>query len=300
MKTTSLIVTFNPNLEILKKQIESLIKFSTVVIVDNSSSNINCIEIICTSFKHSLSLIKLTENIGLASAQNKGIAVAEKIGCTHVIFFDQDSYLDKHSFRALQDAERKLLALGENVGAVGPVCYDPNDFREYPITKYFGPFIKRVFLPENTTQKASFLIASGSLVRIDVLRSVGGMMDELFIDYIDVEWSYRAQSKGFVLFATSSSRMSHLIGDARIKFFGRTISKHSPLRRYYLTRNSFKIVSLSHIPIAYKIREFFLILARIFAFYLVSNEKWTYTKFIFHALLDAFNGNYGKYKERVN
>ena len=79
-------------------------------------------------------------------------------------------------------------------------------------------------------------------------------------------------SKGFVLFATSSSRMSHLIGDARIRFFGRTISKHSPLRRYYLTRNSFKIVSLSHIPIAYKIREFFLILARIFAFYLVSSS----------------------------
>jgi rhamnosyltransferase len=297
MNTTSLIVTFNPDLAMLKKQIQSLVEFSMVVIVDNSSTNISRIEKICDPFSNSLHLIKLTENVGLAAAQNKGIAFAEEIKCTHVIFFDQDSYLDKISFFALVEAEKKLLALGENVGAVGPVCYDPNDLREYPITKYFGPFIKRVFLPENTFEKASFLIASGSLVRIDVLRCVGGMLDDLFIDYIDVEWSYRAQSKGFVLFATSSSRMSHLIGDTRINFFGRTISQHSALRRYYLTRNCFYMISLKYIPWGYKTREVMLNLIRVLVFFILSNDRSAYIYYIRRALIDGVSGKYGKFSK---
>jgi rhamnosyltransferase len=297
MKTTSLIVTFNPDLEMLKKQIKSLIGFSKVVIVDNNSQNIHRIEIICSSFIDSLRLIKLVENVGLASAQNIGIDIAEKTGSTHVIFFDQDSYLDKRSFYALADAEIKLLAQGEKVGAIGPVCYDPNDFREYPITKYFGPFIKRVFLAENALEKASFLIASGSLVRIDVLRSVGHMMDELFIDYIDVEWCYRAQSKGFVLYATSSSRMSHLIGDTRIKFFGRTISQHSALRRYYLTRNCFYMISLNYVPWGYKFREITLNLIRVLVFFILSNDRRSYLYYIRRALTDGFRGRFGKFSD---
>ncbi|MCV5831057.1 hypothetical protein OFN28_30780, partial [Escherichia coli] len=40
------------------------------------------------------------------------------------------------------------------------------------------------------------LIASGSLIPVDVFEKIGGMDDSLFIDYVDVEWSLRARYQG--------------------------------------------------------------------------------------------------------
>ena len=77
------------------------------------------------------------------------------------------------------------------------------------------------------------------LVPVSTLKDIGLMKEELFIDYVDIEWCLRAASKKFNFYAIPSATMSHAIGDERKSVLGREISIHSPfLRRYYLARNS--------------------------------------------------------------
>lgn len=294
MLVSSIIVTFNPDIIILKRQLHSVSLFSSVILIDNFSKNIKEIESIINEIPNKINVHKLDDNYGLAYAQNKGINLAKSINSSHVIFFDQDSFLSEQSFLNLIEAEKKLLSEGLNIGAVGPVCFDPGNKEIYPITIYYGPFISRKYLNNQDICEASFIIASGSLIRMQVLHETGYMMNDLFIDYIDVEWCFRAQSLGFKLYVTGAAKLEHIIGDSRKRFLGRTISMHSAVRRYYLTRNCIKILSLKYIPFGYKIRETFLFAARILAFFYFSNERSTYSKLMVRAFSDAFRGNFGK------
>jgi rhamnosyltransferase len=67
------------------------------------------------------------------------------------------------------------------------------------ISKYKGPFIEQN-IPSNKPVEASFLIASGCLISLDVIKNVGYMDEGLFIDYVDVEWSFGLNQWLFCIF----------------------------------------------------------------------------------------------------
>jgi rhamnosyltransferase len=294
-KTYAIIVTYNPDLPILQSQILAVRDSVGIIVIDNFSGNVTKIaEMVAGLDVQDLHFLRNESNVGLATAQNQGINKARSLGTTHVIIFDQDSIPEPRMIETLLEAEAKLLANGEKVGAVGPLTYDPLTSVEYPITKYRGPVIQRYHPQPGEITDATFIIASGSLLRMSVLDEVGAMLDKLFIDYIDVEWCYRAQARGYKIFVSADARMSHMVGDQRVKFFGRSISQHSPLRRYYLTRNSFLVLRLPHIPVGYKIREVTLNFARFVAFFYFSNERMKYLKYIRKAMHDGICGNFGK------
>lgn len=294
-KTYAVIVTYNPDLPILQSQINAVRDSVGIIVIDNFSSNVaNIAEMIAGLDAQDLNFLRNESNVGLATAQNQGIAKAKSLGATHVIIFDQDSIPEPRMIETLLQVEAKLLANGEKVGALGPLTYDPLTSVEYPITKYRGPMIHRYHPQPGEVTDATFIIASGSLIRMSVLDDVGTMLDKLFIDYIDVEWCYRAQACGYKIFVSADARMSHMVGDQRVKFFGRSISKHSPLRRYYLTRNSFLVMRLSHIPFGYKTRELLLNFARFVAFFYFSDERLKYLKYVKKATVDGLCGNFGK------
>lgn len=291
----AIIVTYNPDLAVFSSQLRSLKGSVGFIIVDNASSNSADIPGTVDNLAlEEVHFVQNDTNMGLATAQNQGIEAARKLGASHVIIFDQDSIPDPHMVDTLLATEARLLDEGKKVGALGPITYDPDTLIQYPITKYRGPIIKRYFPAPGESTDATFIIASGSLIRMSVLDDVGGMLDDLFIDYIDVEWCYRAQSKGYGIYATATARMSHRVGDERVSLFGRSISKHSPLRRYYLTRNSFMVLRLAHIPLGYKLRELMLNFARFVAFLYFSDERIKYLKYIKKAAFDGFRGKFGK------
>lgn len=86
---TSIIVTYNPNLDFLSNVIKShLYNFSRIVIVNNSSD-------VSVSLFQSKKITYIVNecNIGLASALNVGILEAKKQGAKMVALFDQDTLL---------------------------------------------------------------------------------------------------------------------------------------------------------------------------------------------------------------
>lgn len=294
----AVIVTFNPDLDLFLRQLMSFLKqVDFIVVVDNDSKNIDQIEALLNSneLKYILEscLLKNASNVGLGKAQNDGIKLAVSKSATHVLLFDQDSVLNEGFVEGLIATEASLKKDGLKVAAVGPTYYNELTGEVYPITKYKGPFIERI-QPENVPIQATFLIASGCLISVDVFEKIGYMNEDLFIDYIDVEWSFRAKSKGYGVYATPFAKMSHTIGDNRTSIFGRSISVHSPLRRYYLFRNSIYMVKNPSISIGYKIREVVFNTFRFIIFLTLSKDRIMYFKYSISGFMDGLKGIVGK------
>lgn len=297
-RIVAVIVTYNPDILDFRMQLDVLLTQGVgIVVIDNKSENHSAL--LQTSLEgpyQGVRFISNPENVGLAKAQNMGLAVAAEMAATHMVLFDQDSIPDSGFFEKLLADENYLVQEGIHFSAIGPSTYDPDSMEAYPITKYFGPFIRRIQASGMRPIEATFIIASGCLIRAEVLQKIGGMKDDLFIDYIDVEWCLRAKSQGMLPFVSPNARMSHKIGDKRVRFIWRTISAHSPLRRYYLLRNSMYIFRLNYIPLSYKLRELVLNAARVMVFYFISEDKPRYFKFMSLAVRDGWARRYGKGK----
>lgn len=288
----AVLVTYNPDVVLFKNVVSNITRqVDRLIVIDNNSLNTSKL-IQCIEGADSITYKSLSTNIGLAAAQNMAMSIAKGYKASHVILFDQDSLIPESFILKLLECEKNLLAKGEKVAAVGPSFFDPVSGQLYPATLYKGPFIKRIALSEEPVQ-ATFIIASGCLIRMNVLDDVGFMRDELFIDYIDVEWSLRAQAKGYGVYITPQARMAHTIGDRRLSIFGRTISVHSPLRRYYLVRNSFLMLRLDYIPWGYKLRELVFNFVRTGVGFCTATQKMVFCKYFSMALRDGLLGRFG-------
>lgn len=262
---SSVAVTYNPDIECFKAQLQSLQhQLDNCVIVDNASKNVDEVESLCREFQYDL--IKLDTNHGLSYAQNIGIENAISRGADYLLLLDQDSVLGANFISAMSKVYKQY-----NVGILGPSFYDPHTNEFYWGTNYIGPFIKRTPIEEITD--VTYVIASGSFFSSEVYKKVGKMEEALFVDYIDVEWALRAKELGYRVAMTNQASMAHTIGDARLNLLGRKISIHSPMRRYFLVRNSFFMIRKPYIPVGYKVREVFLNFARAAISLMLNKEK---------------------------
>jgi rhamnosyltransferase len=179
-------------------------------------------------------------NAGLASAQNDGIRNAIQDGYTHVLLLDQDSALPKNAVSGLLAAERSLVRAGRQVAAVGPIFIDEKSGRRSQAVREAGLRVRwqDISTKEMNPIETDYLIASGSLIRTSVLKKVGYMRDELFIDWVDTEWAYRAKGFGFAGYIVPTVVMRHSIGDETQSLLGKRIYLHNPIRNYYIVRNA--------------------------------------------------------------
>jgi len=285
---SSVTVTFNPDILCLEKQFLSLQgQIDSAFIIDNGSRNYEEIKDLAEKFN--FVLINLSENMGLSHAQNIGIENAISRGAEYLLLLDQDSVLSANFISAMSKMYTQY-----NVGILGPSFYDPHTNEFYWGTNYIGPFIKRTPIEEITD--VTYVIASGSFFSSEVYEKVGKMEEALFVDYIDVEWALRAKKLGYRVAMTNQASMAHTIGDSRLNLLGRKISVHSPMRRYFLVRNSFFMIRKPYIPVGYKIREVFLNFARAAISLILNKEKKKTLMMIFYGISDGLSGRFGPFK----
>ena len=88
----------------------------------------------------------------------------------------------------------------------------------------------------------SHAIASGTLMPASALRTIGLMQENLFIDWVDLEWCWRASNQhGYQTICTGDVVVEHTMGDGSVQFLGKKVSIRSPLRHYYMVRNAVHI-----------------------------------------------------------
>jgi len=294
----AVIVTFHPDRSKFLELVNSLLpQVEGLVIIDNGSSS-DGIKIIQELVdQYSLDLVLLEENVGIAAAQNRGIFRAREIGSKYVILFDQDSKPNHNMVSELMGVLQKKERLGIKVASVGPNFYVGNHPNLKPFRLMDGFFINRLGCDElRDVVPVSYLIASGSLIPMSTLDSIGGMHEDLFIDYVDIEWGLRASQNGFVSFGVCGALMEHDLGDPPLYFFGISISNHSPLRHYYLFRNAVWLYRQEYLPLQWRIGDAWRLLLKYGFYSLYGKPRLAHLKMMSKGIWHGLIGQLGQFK----
>lgn len=295
-----IIVLFYPDVTLLETLIESLVtQANEICIVDNTPASDSIKEnviSICEVKGIETKYIELNENKGIAYAQNQGIIYAKDKHYSHVLLLDQDSALPNYMIRELCEAEANLLKDGVSVAAVGPAFRDEKTGRLAPAIQQDSIFVKRIRVIENSEVaiKCDYIIASGTLINITVINEVGMMLDELFIDWVDIEWGERCRYHGKYVFMIPNIIMKHSIGDDHVSITGRDINLHSDFRNYFIVRNAIYLQRIGSVRWKLKVSLLFRVPLYVF-FYSYHSKKPLYSFLLLSkAIFDGIVGNMGK------
>ena len=232
-KVAAIIVSYNPDNNLLDSINLLINQVERIIIVDNGSEsekkkNINSIRNID---EKKIEVIFNEENLGIATALNIGIRLALKQGYNWVLTMDQDSKVSKNMVD-------KMLEV-----------YNSIDEKERgDILSIFPNFVdERVQSIEENSDMDSYEyvdadITSGNLLRSEVFDKVGFFDDSLFIDLVDTDFCMRLNEKNIKMIKVRDAILYHSLGESQSvkSIFGKfNTSNHSALRRYYMTRNRF-------------------------------------------------------------
>lgn len=293
----AIIVLYNPDMVLLEKEYESIVnQVDGIVYVDNSSNNKDFIEKWALN-KANAMFIFLSDNEGLSYAQNRGIERALNNGAGHIVIFDQDSVINEGFVSALLDAEKKAISNGINVGITGPVYYSYDDNFFYPIRSVIKGKVVKISLDEfHDYYKVSHIIASGQMIKREVLEKVGLMREDYFIGYIDYDYCFRVLSAKYEIIVAKSAVMHHKMGDSQVMIFGRKIGIYSPFRRYFDCRNTILIQRDKIIPRVLRLYFLKILIGKIFVSVVYGPHRIKQFKFCLRGLYDGIRNIRGKFE----
>lgn len=217
------IITFNPEINLLRKNINSFInEVDFVIIVDNGSKGI---QEFFQLENNKIKVISNTINLGIAEGLNRALLFALENNFDFLLTMDQDSFFEKPTIKILMQGFTK-----DKIAIVCPSLLDMNS--------------NQLDIASEKYEEIFTAITSGSLCSVSILNKVGGFNSKMFIDYVDFELCLRLQKKGYIIIQSQESILCHQLGNSNIKrFFGISIicTNHSPLRRFYYARNKIYI-----------------------------------------------------------
>lgn len=247
MTVLAIVVTYNPDPARLAALLDSLAgQVDGTVLVDNGS-RADIASFVAARRRDDEHVVALGANLGIAAAHNRGIAFARERGARYIILFDHDSRAEPDMIRTLVTAVEGRARKGETVAAVGPNLLDARLGRG-------THFENRKDIAPDGLVPVDHLISSGCLIPMAALDRVGPMREELFIDYVDIEWCLRAAAAGLRCYGAVSARMAHEFGEP-VNVLGRPMAAHGPMRQYYLFRNSIWLLRQGWIPTRWRIRS---------------------------------------------
>ncbi len=216
--TQVVVVTYEPDIALLEKNIQALIKqFDQMVVVDNNSKNIIEIEKLLKEVSSKIILHKLPENMGIAYALNVGFKRAVEQDLKWLLTMDQDSIIPEN----FTSEYEKIINKYDNIGLIA--------WNQRPYKLGTGSEI----------EKDWYVISSGCLNNMSAMKQCGGFDEKLFIDHVDTDINIRIRNLGYRTITTNNVQLTHEIGKATDKktIRGATYHEHSPVRVYYIVRN---------------------------------------------------------------
>ena len=206
MRTYGVYVTYNPDIELFKKSVESVIgQVDKIVIVDNTPGKCEKLENLKTL--PNIEVIYLGDNYGIAYAQNVGIKKALENNADYILLSDQDTVYPPDFVEKMLECFKE-----EKVAACGPLFIDANTGRKQFFIKK-GLFGFKRFYPTSGKHEVLQLIASGTILNSRYLSYIGLMKEDLFIVWVDMEWCWRAKKRGYKIIGNADVIINHRLGD---------------------------------------------------------------------------------------
>ncbi len=256
MTPLSIIIVSWNNEDIIKECLDSLGMFhetAEVIVVDNKSSD-RTVEIIESSYPN-IKLIKNTENVGFAKANNQ--AIAQSSG-KYLLLLNSDAFLMDKTVEILLS----FMDNNNSVGIAGPQQLYPDgslqrSFGSFPtvsrqllsLIKLHGSSPRRY--PDKTVH-VDYMEGACMLIRRIIIDKVG-LFDESFFFYgEDADFCYRAKKAGWGVCFVHEARVIHLRGGSSTKkeYFQYVvpllISQYQFTKKHYygLHHNTWKLVTI--------------------------------------------------------
>ena len=221
--TYAVVVWFNPSEEQCRN-IESYINLvKGVIIVDNSTADNSSL---LSGYSHlNLTYLPLYDNLGIASALNRGCQYAIDYGAEWIMTMDQDSCWDNEQLSIYLRLANKYED-SNKVGVFSPRQKYTNHLRHY----------------ENEYEEKTAVMTSGCLISKSGFIVTRGFLEDLFIDEVDNEYCMHIHRAGLKVIIINNVFLNHHLGERRmIRFLGlwqKEYTGHQPFRYYYMTRNN--------------------------------------------------------------
>lgn len=207
-------------------------KVHEIIVVDNGSKpeTINMLK----ELEKDITIIYLEKNKGIAYALNKGINYSIEKGYDWILTLDHDSIVTddmiENMLKCYGNFDKELR---EKVAMLVPTHIEEKEYENSNIIsneeKFSKPYI------EVLTE-----ITSGALTKADIYKNIGLYDEKLFIDLVDHDYCLSLNRKGFKVIQVSSAVLIHNLGESvkkNVLGLKMTPTNHSPLRRYYMSRN---------------------------------------------------------------
>ncbi|MDP9751444.1 glycosyltransferase family 2 protein [Thermoanaerobacter pentosaceus] len=290
-KVHGVIVTYKPNLELLKQCIESLVyQCKKLHIIDNTPNG--CLEL--ETFKNygNVEIIYLKDNYGIAYTQNVGIKRALEENADYILLSDQDTVYPPDFVEKMLECFKE-----EKVAAAGPLFIDTHTGKLQFFVKKGLLGFKRIY-PKQGKHKVLQLIASGTIINAKYLPDIGLMMEALFIDWVDMEWCWRAIRKGYKIIGNADVIIEHCHGESSKKLLHKTVTLKNPVRHYYTVRNAIYLaLNTNVLDLWHRILLFLKTSRNAFLFPILSKNRLKNLKYTLKGLFHGIIGRLGKLNE---
>ena len=196
-----------------------------VVVVDNASTD-GSVEFLQTKYP-GVELIKNTTNKGYAKACNQG---ADKVSGKYIFILNPDTVLSDNCISKLYDFSEKESW----VGIVGPQLLGrngkvQNSVRRFPtlgrmlikdtIIGFLWPWGRKERLvwklPLDKPSSIEQVSGAAFLIKREIWNGMGGMDNEFFMFYEEVDLCRRVKETGYNIFYFPEAKISHLGGGSR-------------------------------------------------------------------------------------
>jgi len=294
----TVIIAYRADLELLRRLIAAVQpQVGALWLINNGDVG----ELAALDVSHDLEIIQSEHNLGIGAAISHAIHLAKIAGYEFLLTLDQDSIPAPNMVDTLLTSHRELIKRGALVAGVGPKQVDRRSAHQSlfiaPITRSFP--LRQYFTPSSgDVIEADHLITSGMLAPLSIYAVIGAPRADLFIDYVDIEWSLRARKHGMKLFVVGSAVLHHSIGDNYRHFMGKQVPIHSPLRNYYLMRNGVFLQKLPTISLVWKISDALQLVKKFIFFGFFLPQRATRWRMMLRGIHDGLRGKLGIYQER--
>lgn len=221
----------------------------SVYVIDNGTGELSKKEL--KNKFYFAKLISLTYNSGFSEGVNAGIISALKDSSVkYILLLNNDLVIEPSSLKLLSNQYEN-----ENIDIAGGVInyYDRKNkiwFAGGYLDKIFcftrHPYMNRQYNPALPIAKSDFITGAFMFIRREVFKKIGLFDSDYFLYWEDVDFCLRARKAKFKISCLNSIIAHHKISSSSGL---RGTNRLTPLKAYYLARNSFLFMKKNNLPL---------------------------------------------------
>lgn len=208
-----------------------------IFVADNASED-DSVELLNNHFGERVNILRNKENLGGSGGFGRGIRHAVECGYEFIMMLDNDAFIDTDTVETFYT----YLCEHEDVGIVGAKIMSVEqpevilDFAKNMDWEHFHDGSKwmgqRDCIEACVPVECDYVAATAAMATRKALMASGGMDEEHFIYYDDIEMNQRIRMAGFKVVCLGTTKAWHKSSMAH--------RKTNTFTRYYLTRNRYR------------------------------------------------------------